>query len=293
MAKAAGRLLILSLRVVTGTAHATEQQEQQQNDGLRGTSTKHDRNLQFQQNFDPSRVKVLVQYKTPQGRQVAKDKASNVGYESERFSVVAMEVDSRDILALENDPNIESVSLNQENHLILPIELRGRCNDVSSQSNPTISKPTKSKPAKTIRTNKKRRNLAEEIPWGINAIQANGVQPGSDAGDIVVCVVDTGYDTTHTDLPGRDSVNGTDNELYKDSDDFDGYEWHVDEDWHGTHVSYVLYLSCCVAILVYILLLIHFFLFIQWNDCRQGRKQRRCGWSRVQCQSERHEISFW
>jgi subtilisin family serine protease len=268
MAKAAGRLLILSLRVVTGTAHATEQQEQQQNDGLRGTSTKHDRNLQFQQNFDPSRVKVLVQYKTPQGKLGAKDKASNVGYESERFSVVAMEVDSRDILALENDPNIESVSLNQENHLILPIELRGRSNDVSPQSNPTISKPTKSKPAKTVRTNKKRRNLAEEIPWGINAIQANGVQPGSDAGDIVVCVVDTGYDTTHTDLPGRDSVNGTDNELYNDSDDFHGYEWHVDEDWHGTHVSH-------------------------WNDCRQGRKQRRCGWSRVQCQSERHEISFW
>jgi hypothetical protein len=119
--KAAGRLLILSLLVVTGTAHATKQQEQQQNDGLRGPSTKHERNLQFRQNFDPSRVKVLVQYKTPQGKQVAKDKASNVGYESERFSVVAIEVDSNDVLALENDPNIESVSLNQENTLFFPL----------------------------------------------------------------------------------------------------------------------------------------------------------------------------
>jgi subtilisin family serine protease len=106
---------------------------------------------------------------------------------------------------------------------------------VSSQSIPAISKPAKSKPAKTTRTNKKRLNLAEKIPWGINAVQANGVQPGSDAGDIAVCVVDTGYDMTHTDLPGRNSVNGTDSD--KDSGDFDGYEWDVDEDWDGTHVS--------------------------------------------------------
>lgn len=230
MMKTAQLLLFLSALLLffsLKTALAADEQ-------LRGSAS---RNLQFQP-FDPTKVKVLIQYKTEQGKEDAKSKASTVGYESERFQIVAMEVDSKEILALENDPNIASVSLNQEKHVIRPIEVRNGSGISAQSTTPLLTKPGKSRPAKTINTKKRRRRrLNEEVPWGIEAVQALGVAQGPDAQYIKVCVVDTGFSVTHPDLPGRDTVNGTDNELYKDSDEFEGHEWDVDEDGHGTHVA--------------------------------------------------------
>lgn len=73
-------------------------------------------------------------------------------------------------------------------------------------------------------------NLAEpqRTPWGIERVLQGGlIDPGPDAGDIRVCVVDTGYDLGHQDLPP--DATGTDTE--------EGGSWSSDGSGHGTHCA--------------------------------------------------------
>lgn len=108
-------LLVLVSLVVVECARAA------QDGGLCGGADDkkdQDQNLQF----DPTKDKVIVKYKNQEGKEEAKKKAANAdkSFESERFKFVAMEIDERDMLALENDANIESVSLDQERGIIFP-----------------------------------------------------------------------------------------------------------------------------------------------------------------------------
>eukprot|EP00984_Skeletonema_dohrnii_P033027 scaffold28371_cov93-Skeletonema_dohrnii-CCMP3373.AAC.1 len=73
------------------------------------------------------------------------------------------------------------------------------------------------------------RRLAEETPYGINMVNASHVWPETPLANIKICVVDTGYDITHEDLPtATDGVAG-----------FDQYGdlWNVDGNGHGTHCA--------------------------------------------------------
>ena len=172
--------LLLSTRVVLATNKT--------HDGLRGS---RERNLQFftpVERFNPSKVSVLVKYKTDLGKQGALSKASKVDYESSRFKFVSMEIDEKDMLALQNDPDIEFVDLNLERSLFPPV----KDGDFYTVGQDGIEeKPKKKKPVKD------RRRLAETVPYGIVSVQADpdnaGVAPGPFANNITVCVVDTGY----------------------------------------------------------------------------------------------------
>ena len=69
----------------------------------------------------------------------------------------------------------------------------------------------------------------EVIPYGVTMVQAEGFR-GNVAGDMKVCVIDSGYDLGHEDKPGAPVVTGT--------DDLDGSgPWTEDGSGHGTHVS--------------------------------------------------------
>ena len=70
--------------------------------------------------------------------------------------------------------------------------------------------------------------MAEEVPYGIPMVQADQVSD-SNAANQKVCVIDTGYDIAHIDLP---SANVT-------GDDFGAATgpWNTDGDAHGTHVA--------------------------------------------------------
>jgi serine protease len=73
------------------------------------------------------------------------------------------------------------------------------------------------------------RRLNEETPYGIPMVQADQPFPQLPPSDYLkVCVVDTGYDNTHEDLP-----------LLADNAGFDQYgdEWDVDGNGHGTHCA--------------------------------------------------------
>ena len=69
--------------------------------------------------------------------------------------------------------------------------------------------------------------LAEEIPPGIQRVQADQVAYGGDPG-VKVCIVDSGYDLGHPDLPSGVRVTGTTTEAGR---------WDEDGSGHGTHVA--------------------------------------------------------
>lgn len=76
-----------------------------------------------------------------------------------------------------------------------------------------------------------RRRLEEEIPYGIPLVLQdvdfwNDLDPPTST--ISVCVVDTGYDLGHEDLPVEPDVDGTDGA---------GETWSYDGNSHGTHCA--------------------------------------------------------
>lgn len=72
--------------------------------------------------------------------------------------------------------------------------------------------------------------LAEQVPYGISMIDANasigGLTPGGL--DRKVCIIDSGYDLDHPDLPKADRVTGMSQT---------GDSWSDPGDSHGTHVA--------------------------------------------------------
>lgn len=164
--------------------------QQEKKTSLRGGAA----NSQVQRNLNGDyKLKVLVKFKSHQAKQDAKSmNAGEVKYESNRFNIMAMEVDIMGLVELQRDDEIERVELDQRVHAILPIEKEQQ--DISysgvQQDKPGKSKP-KTKPRRRL-LNENNRRLNEEVPWGIRAVQADQVAPGPHANEIKICVVDTG-----------------------------------------------------------------------------------------------------
>lgn len=81
-----------------------------------------------------------------------------------------------------------------------------------------------------ITSDHQNRNLqGESIPYGIGHVKALLVDDDK-AGDRKVCIVDSGYDMGHSDLPN-------DRSLFTGESFVNGYSWDTDENSHGTHVA--------------------------------------------------------
>jgi len=77
-------------------------------------------------------------------------------------------------------------------------------------------------------THRQIQNLAETTPYGINHVKALDV-PDDFSGNRKVCIVDSGYDITHPDLPsGAGLITG---------ESFVSGSWNTDGNSHGTHVA--------------------------------------------------------
>lgn len=80
-----------------------------------------------------------------------------------------------------------------------------------------------------IEPDHKRYLLSQFQPYGISMIEAD-LLPDLHAGNITVCIIDSGYDINHEDLSSRsNTVSGTD--IYGSGN------WFEDTNDHGTHVA--------------------------------------------------------
>jgi len=83
----------------------------------------------------------------------------------------------------------------------------------------------------------KRYLLVEEVPYGINMVEADhdNQHPfiiGNSNENMTVCIMDTGYDLGHEDLPNHIGVTGSDGYA-----NYNSGNWFEDGHGHGTHVS--------------------------------------------------------
>ena len=69
--------------------------------------------------------------------------------------------------------------------------------------------------------------LQDVVPYGINAVKAFEVSD-SLVSNRKVCIIDSGYDINHPDLPNGSTVTGSTGEAGP---------WDEDGDGHGTHVA--------------------------------------------------------
>ncbi|MGL5326366.1 MAG: S8 family peptidase [Aeromonas sp.] len=74
----------------------------------------------------------------------------------------------------------------------------------------------------------KRYVSAETLPYGIPMVQAPQLSDAA-AGEVLVCIIDSGYSGNHPDLPHGAQVQGSDNAGTG--------SWSSDENGHGTHVA--------------------------------------------------------
>ena len=81
-------------------------------------------------------------------------------------------------------------------------------------------------------SNSTKRNLVESTPYGIDDVNAQDV-PDSNSASRKVCIIDTGYDKSHEDLP--DDPNIVAGKSLVEGDDENN--WDIDENGHGTHIA--------------------------------------------------------
>ena len=79
-----------------------------------------------------------------------------------------------------------------------------------------------------IEEDPKRFLMAQSAPYGISMVQADDLSLQPASANRTVCIIDSGYDLGHEDLP-TNNVNGT--------NDSGTGNWYTDENSHGTHVA--------------------------------------------------------
>jgi subtilisin family serine protease len=67
------------------------------------------------------------------------------------------------------------------------------------------------------------------VPYGIGMVQADQLVGAANSATRKICIIDSGYNLGHSDLPGTGDVTG-------DNDSGTG-QWSTDENSHGTHVA--------------------------------------------------------
>lgn len=135
-------------------------------------------------------LRVLVMHKNCIGKAQAEEAATRLIAEIPRFNIIVATMSVHEVESLRHSPDIEGVDLDKAVKVTpKPLE---EFDDHDS-----------------IR----RRAMKEEASNGISMVQADGLQPGQ--GAIKICVVDSGMDLGHEDLP-KEGVSGTDNTFYKD-----------------------------------------------------------------------------
>ncbi|KAI2514367.1 peptidase [Fragilaria crotonensis] len=149
--------------------------------------------------------KYIIGYHNQMGLDKARSRAKAVRHNFPNYKAIATTMKPNEVEALKLDPNIAYVERDYKRHFI---GLRGGgTNSVPSSPN--------------------HRRLAEVKPYGIGMVQADEVSFNTTS-PIKVCIIDSGYNLGHEDLPS----SGVDGMSYVDTG-----VWSQDTLGHGTHVA--------------------------------------------------------
>jgi subtilisin family serine protease len=116
------------------------------------------------------------------------------------MDAIAIEVPTQALAGLARNPNIEYVEADEKRYLF-------------GGATPTTGTPYAT---------------GQLMPYGIQMVQADQLTT-TNAASRTVCIIDSGYDGAHEDLPHGVNVTGT--------DDAGTGHWYTDENHHGTHVA--------------------------------------------------------
>ncbi|XPF94965.1 S8 family serine peptidase [Colwellia sp. RE-S-Sl-9] len=105
-----------------------------------------------------------------------------------------------------------------------------RIERVNSSSSSQVFTPTNSPYWAEVEPVQEDLALPQVASWGYQRVQADQLSDAA-ADNLTVCIIDSGYDTSHEDLP-HDRVTGTDTEVLG--------AWNNDEQGHGTHIAGII-----------------------------------------------------
>jgi subtilisin family serine protease len=151
----------------------------------------------------PDTTRVIVAFKPgAQGAMRAAVAAARgqVKHEIHGMNAMAVELPAAAVAALQRHPNVEYV---EEDAVRYPL---------------ATTSPSTGTPYAT----------GQLVPYGIQQVQADQLA-GTNASTRKVCIIDSGYDGSHADLPRGTNVTG-------EYDSGTGW-WYTDENHHGTHVA--------------------------------------------------------
>jgi serine protease len=164
----------------------------------------------------PDSDRFIVRYKNEQGKSTTQAAAQKVHFDLEPQNALAVTLSSEALEGLQNNPNVEYVEQDSPRYTMM---MRGYNlkDDVLKES---ISSNNETH-------DQNQRKVAETVPYGIPMVQADQVAYDS-SNPRTVCIIDTGYNLGHEDLPSTPHVNGYDG---------DNLVWNQDGRGHGTHVA--------------------------------------------------------
>lgn len=137
-------------------------------------------------------VKVLVKAKNEKGMRSCHCPGNTISHQYSHFGIVALEVPISQVGILASDPNVDYVETDTKIQFLDPMEL-----------SPWAVYPQESR--------------GQRIPWGITRVlQESTIPLGPHASDMEVCVIDTGYNLGHSDLPGATGTSTTAGSWNKD-----------------------------------------------------------------------------
>ena len=172
------------------------------------------------------------------GSRFLQEDATTTGY-----SVIEVETDDikAEIEALRSVEGVVAIEIDDVMHVLSTSyqqKLRGSAADHMKDIQDAIKTAADQLSKEDGADHDHERRLAEQTPYGITMTRANelwDINPPENAEPIKICVVDTGYDHGHEDLPtaAYHGVAG----FTPTGSAYDGQVWTIDADGHGTHCA--------------------------------------------------------
>ena len=184
--------------------------------------------------FDKERM--MIKYVNKKGRKAVSTAANQVHLDIVNLDLIVATIPVIAMKGLENNPNIISIEPDQVRY---EESLRGSSPSTTDNGSfyhkPNIKKK-KTMEKDSTTTTKRKLQVGQDTPYGIEMVEADQV---TDLPGKKICIIDSGIDGDHPDLPqpGSNNPNGVTVTGQDENEDGQNLNWSSDPCSHGTHVG--------------------------------------------------------